>query len=109
MPEYFHAHQGAPECSPDVIVVDPPRKGCDVKLLETIILMQPSRIVYISCDSASLARDLKWLDERGYELQKVAPCDQFGQTVHVECVALLQKKKNVIDNSIPVQDIASGI
>lgn len=91
VPEYFHAHQGAPECSPDVIVVDPPRKGCDVKLLETIILMQPSRIVYISCDSASLARDLKWLDERGYELQKVAPCDQFGQTVHVETCVLLSK------------------
>ncbi|MBL6460844.1 MAG: 23S rRNA (uracil(1939)-C(5))-methyltransferase RlmD [Blautia sp.] len=76
----------------DVIVVDPPRKGCDETLLETMIEMNPERIVYVSCDSATLARDLKYLCERGYELRKVCPVDQFGMTVHVETVVLLQRK-----------------
>ena len=75
----------------DVIVVDPPRKGCDETLLETIVEMNPERIVYVSCDSATLARDLKYLCERGYELRKVCPVDQFGMTVHVETVVLLSK------------------
>ena len=75
----------------DVIVVDPPRKGCDETLLETMIEMNPERIVYVSCDSATLARDLKYLCERGYELRKVCPVDQFGMTVHVETVCLLYK------------------
>ena len=75
----------------DVIVVDPPRKGCDETLLETMIEMNPERIVYVSCDSATLARDLKYLCERGYELRKVCPVDQFGMTVHVETVCLLSK------------------
>ena len=73
----------------DVIVVDPPRKGCDETLLETMIEMNPERIVYVSCDSATLARDLKYLCERGYELHKVCAVDQFGMTVHVESVVLL--------------------
>ena len=77
----------------DVIVVDPPRKGCDETLLETMIEMNPERIVYVSCDSATLARDLKYLCERGYELRKVCPIDQFGMTVHVETVVLLSHKK----------------
>ena len=77
----------------DVIVVDPPRKGCDETLLETMIEMNPERIVYVSCDSATLARDLKYLCERGYELRKVCPVDQFGMTVHVETVVLLSHKK----------------
>lgn len=77
----------------DVIVVDPPRKGCDETLLETMIEMNPDRIVYVSCDSATLARDLKYLCERGYELRKVCPVDQFGMTVHVETVVLLSHKK----------------
>ena len=77
----------------DVIVVDPPRKGCDETLLETMIEMNPERIVYVSCDSATLARDLKYLCERGYELRKVCPVDQFGMTVHVETVVLLSQKK----------------
>ena len=76
----------------DVIVVDPPRKGCDSQLLETMIKMQPKKIVYVSCDSATLARDLKYLCQEGYELDKVCPVDQFGGTVHVECVTLLQRK-----------------
>ena len=77
----------------DVIVVDPPRKGCEESLLATMIEMQPKRIVYVSCDSATLARDLKYLCERGYELRKVCPVDQFGGTVHVETVVLLSHKK----------------
>ena len=74
----------------DVIVVDPPRKGCDEKCLETMLAMKPERIVYVSCDSATLARDLKILAAGGYELKKVRAVDQFGQTVHVECVVVMQ-------------------
>ena len=77
----------------DVIVVDPPRKGCDETLLETMVEMNPERIVYVSCDSATLARDLKYLCARGYELRKVCPVDQFGMTVHVETVVLLSQQK----------------
>ena len=101
----------------DVIVVDPPRKGCDETLLETMIEMNPERIVYVSCDSATLARDLKYLCERGYELRKVCPVDQFGMTVHVETVVLLSHKKpdghiNVKvefgegEGKVPLDDIA---
>lgn len=75
----------------DVIVVDPPRKGCDETLLETMIKMQPKRIVYVSCDSATLARDLKYLCANGYSLTRICPVDQFGGTVHVETVALLSR------------------
>ena len=73
----------------DVIVVDPPRKGCDEKCLETMLLMQPEKIVYVSCDSATLARDLKVLTEGGYELKRVRAVDQFAHTTHVETVCLL--------------------
>lgn len=76
----------------DVIVVDPPRKGCDEKCLATILQMQPEKIVYISCDSATLARDLNILRHGGYELRRVRPVDQFPNTVHVETVCLLSKK-----------------
>ncbi|MBQ8804391.1 MAG: 23S rRNA (uracil(1939)-C(5))-methyltransferase RlmD [Tyzzerella sp.] len=76
----------------DVIVVDPPRKGCDETLLRTMVHMKPERIVYVSCDSATLARDLKYLCEHGYELKKVKPVDQFPHTVHVETVIMLQKE-----------------
>ena len=79
---------------PDVIVVDPPRKGCDEKCLETMLKMQPERIVYVSCDSATLARDLKVLCEGGYELKKVRAVDQFGHTTHVETVVKLSLKKD---------------
>lgn len=75
----------------DVICVDPPRKGCDEACLNTIIKMAPKRIVYVSCDSATLARDLKYLCENGYEIRKVRAVDQFGQTVHTETVVLLSK------------------
>lgn len=76
---------------PDVIVVDPPRKGCDEKCLETMLAMQPKRIVYVSCDPATLARDLKILCGGGYELKRVSAVDQFGHTGHVETVCLLSK------------------
>lgn len=77
---------------PDVIVVDPPRKGCDEKCLETIVKMKPERVVYVSCDSATLARDLKFLCEWGYEVKKVQPVDMFPHTGHVETVCLLTRK-----------------
>ena len=77
----------------DVIVVDPPRKGCDAMLLKTILKMQPKRVVYVSCDSATLARDLRSLCDNGYELKKVCGVDQFPQTVHVETVVLLSQQK----------------
>ncbi|MED9806323.1 MAG: 23S rRNA (uracil(1939)-C(5))-methyltransferase RlmD [Lachnospiraceae bacterium] len=79
------------ESHPDVIVVDPPRKGCVEKCLDTMLKMAPSRIVYVSCDSATLARDLKLLCAGGYRLERVRPVDQFAHTVHVETVCLLSK------------------
>jgi len=75
----------------DVIVVDPPRKGCDGALIETMLSMKPERIVYVSCDSATLARDLKVLCEKEYQVEKVAVCDMFPGSVHVESVVLLSK------------------
>ena len=84
------------------IVVDPPRKGCDETLLSTIIEMQPDRVVYVSCDSATLARDLKYLCERGYELKKVCPVDMFPNTVSVETVVLLSQLKQKPDDYINV-------
>ena len=77
----------------DVIVIDPPRKGCDEALLDTIVKMQPQRVVYVSCDSATLARDLKYMKERGYEVEKGEAVDMFPMTVHVETVVLLSHKK----------------
>ncbi len=77
----------------DVIVVDPPRKGCDEICLDTIVKMAPKRVVYVSCDSATLARDLKYLAKRGYEVGKVRGCDMFPQAGHVETVTLLSRIK----------------
>ncbi len=77
----------------DVIVVDPPRKGCDPLCLDTIIRMSPERVVYVSCDSATLARDVKYLRENWYEVKRVRCCDMFGHSGHVETVALLVKKR----------------
>lgn len=78
----------------DVIVVDPPRKGCDGKLLDTMVKMAPKRIVYVSCDPATLARDVKVLGENGYQVEKVSVVDQFSHTGHVESVVLLTKVHN---------------
>lgn len=92
----------------DVIVVDPPRKGCEESVLTTMIQMQPKRIVYVSCDSATLARDLKYLCENGYTLQKYCPVDMFGNSVHVETVCLLSKlssAKNTIDVKVDMDEL----
>ena len=78
----------------DVVVVDPPRKGCDAKLLDTIVTMNPEKIVYVSCDPATLARDVKVLGEKGYEVKKVRACDMFPQGGHVETVVKLSLKKD---------------
>ena len=78
--------------TPDVIVVDPPRKGCDKTLLDTMLEAKPERIVYVSCDSSTLARDLRILIDGGYNLEIVQPVDMFPQTAHVECVAKLTRK-----------------
>ena len=108
LPEFYQrasAQQSEAEADklhPDVIVVDPPRKGCDEKCLETMLAMRPERIVYVSCDSATLARDLKILCEGGYELKRVRAVDQFGQTVHVETVVLLSQQKQKPDDYINV-------
>ena len=76
---------------PDTVIVDPPRKGCDETLLATMIQMEPEKIVYVSCDSATLARDLKYLCGNGYEVKKCIGCDMFPMTGHVETVVLLSK------------------
>jgi len=78
----------------DVICVDPPRKGCEESLLDTVVAMEPKRIVYVSCDPATLARDVKYLESKHYELKKVCPVDQFGHTGHVETVCVLVKQNN---------------
>ncbi|TSB45581.1 23S rRNA (uracil(1939)-C(5))-methyltransferase RlmD [Alkalicoccobacillus porphyridii] len=78
---------------PDVFVVDPPRKGCDEKLLNTMLEMKPKRIVYVSCNPATLARDLKVLEEGGYKTKQVQPVDMFPQSTHVECISQLILKE----------------
>ena len=96
LPEYYEKYareHGGESARADVIVVDPPRKGCDEALLDTIVKMRPEKVVYVSCDSATLARDLKMLCGAGYELEKVRAVDMFPMTVHVETVVLLSHKK----------------
>lgn len=75
----------------DVVVVDPPRKGCEVEVLETIESMNPKRVVYVSCNPSTLARDLKWMTEKGWKVEKVQPVDMFPHSMHVESVVLLTK------------------
>lgn len=87
------AQLAAENLHPDVIVVDPPRKGCDLEVLQAISAMAPKRLVMISCNSASLARDCKELEALGYHLEKAAPVDLFPRTTHVETVVLLSHKK----------------
>jgi 23S rRNA (uracil1939-C5)-methyltransferase len=78
---------------PDVVLLDPPRKGCDRAVLETLLQIQPQRIVYVSCKPATQARDLKILCQEGkYRLVKAQPADFFPQTAHVECVAFLERQ-----------------
>jgi len=90
LPDYYKKNGGYA----DVIVVDPPRKGCEEVLLDTIVKMQPRRVVYVSCDPATLARDLKYMAEHGYQVEKVQPVDMFGHSVHVENVCLLNRLSN---------------
>lgn len=78
---------------PDVVVVDPPRKGCDALTLDSIVMMQPKRIVYVSCDPATLARDIQILETKGYHCEKVQPVDMFPCTHHVESVCLMSRKE----------------
>ena len=75
----------------DVAILDPPRAGCDERLLEAVVKAEPEKIVYVSCDPATLARDIKWLGEHGYEFREATPCDMFPWTSHVETVALLSR------------------
>lgn len=77
--------------SPDVIVVDPPRKGCDPRLLETMLQLRPQRIVYVSCNPSTLARDLRVLEDGGYRTVEAQPVDMFPHTGHVECVIGIQR------------------
>ena len=83
-----------PSMRADVIVIDPPRKGCDEALLECITKLEPKRIVYVSCDPATLSRDVKYLEQHGYALKLARPCDMFPQTSHCEVVSLLQRMSN---------------
>lgn len=78
--------------NPDIIILDPPRKGCEKSLFDTIEQLSPKKIVYVSCDSATLARDLAILKEKGYEAKKVSAVDMFPRTPHVECVTLIEKE-----------------
>lgn len=95
LPQYYaryaEEHPGE-RAHADVIVVDPPRKGCDEKLLQCMVRMSPERIVYVSCDPATLTRDLRFLEENGYKVKKVRCTDMFAHGVHVETVALLTRK-----------------
>lgn len=86
-----------------VIVVDPPRKGCDEVCLDTIVKMEPERVVYVSCDSATLARDLRYLVDRGYEVNRVKCCDMFPGTGHVETVVLLSKLKSAKSIEVKIE------
>jgi len=90
LPEFYaNLKEGDAMLTPDVIVVDPPRKGCDNACLDTMLKMQPKRIVYVSCDSATLARDLRILCDGGYDIEKVRAVDQFPHTGHIETVVKL--------------------
>ena len=77
--------------SPDVIVLDPPRKGCDEATLSAVVQMSPQRVVYVSCNPATAARDAAWLQQHGYHAQSVQPVDLFPRTKHCEAVLLLSK------------------
>ena len=79
----------------NVVVVDPPRKGCDEKVLDTIVSMKPDRVVYVSCNPSTLARDLAYLDERGYKCVEIQPVDMCPHTLHVECCAKIVKKSDL--------------
>lgn len=97
LPEYYarYEKEQGKKAHADVIVVDPPRKGCDETLLETIVKMEPEKVVYVSCDPATLARDVKYLRGNGYEVRRVRAVDMFPHTVHVETVVLLSHNHQI--------------
>ncbi|MDP3387199.1 MAG: 23S rRNA (uracil-5-)-methyltransferase RumA, partial [Eubacteriales bacterium] len=76
----------------DVVIIDPPRKGCEKSVLDTIVKMQPDRVVYVSCNPSTLARDLKILVDGGYQVLEVQPVDMFPHSVHVETCSLLVRR-----------------
>jgi 23S rRNA (uracil1939-C5)-methyltransferase len=80
--------------APDIVILDPPRKGCDAALIEAIAAAAPKRVVYVSCNPATLARDAALFEKLGYKVQKVSAVDMFPHTTHVECVVLLSKVQN---------------
>jgi len=84
----------------DVVILDPPRKGMDPEAIDAILTVKPDRIVYVSCDPATLARDVKLLNAGGYELKRLRACDMFGHSCHVECVTLLQRMSNTRERTI---------
>lgn len=113
LPQWYAQNTSEEARHADVIVVDPPRKGCDSALLDTITAMHPDRIVYVSCDSATLARDLKYLTEKegecSYRVEKVQPVDMFPWSAHVETVCLLsntqsKKKESYITLDVEMAD-----
>ncbi|MEG2175031.1 MAG: 23S rRNA (uracil(1939)-C(5))-methyltransferase RlmD, partial [Oscillospiraceae bacterium] len=79
---------------PDLVILDPPRKGCDASLIGTIARLNPSRVVMVSCDSATAARDAALFSRRGYAACRVQAVDLFPRTDHVECVMLLNKRSD---------------
>ena len=97
---------------PDVVIVDPPRKGCGEALVNTIARMEPDRVVYVSCDPATLARDLKYFDRLGYKTNEITPADMFPRTAHVESVVLLSRKmpddKIEVDLDLDELDLTSA-
>ncbi|MBQ6678489.1 MAG: 23S rRNA (uracil(1939)-C(5))-methyltransferase RlmD [Lachnospiraceae bacterium] len=109
LPAWYSAH---PDEKIDVITLDPPRKGCDPRLVETVLRIRPERIVYVSCDSATLARDLRIFTASGYEVGKVQPVDMFPQSCHVETVVLLSQQKPkdqiVVDLDLSELDLTSA-
>ena len=77
------------ELKPDIVVLDPPRAGLDARVVSVLGKAKPNQIIYVSCDPATLARDIKRFIQSGYELKSVTPFDQFPQTFHIECIAEL--------------------
>ena len=98
---------------PDIVMLDPPRKGCDEATLSAVVRMAPRRVVYVSCNPATAARDAAWLEQNGYHAEKVQPVDLFPRTKHVECVIALSKgeidsKKVCVEFSLEGMD-TSGL
>ncbi|WP_093372278.1 23S rRNA (uracil(1939)-C(5))-methyltransferase RlmD [Tindallia magadiensis] len=101
--EVFIPELAMQKAKPEVVVVDPPRKGCDEAVLEAMVTLSPQKIVYVSCNPSTLARDLKYLEDKGYNVEIIQPVDLFSNTVHVETVVLLSHKKADTDINVNVE------